>query len=213
MSRDKILERLSKLSTAVLSDSQRRMGRSPGSMHSTMKPVWQGAEFCGPAFTVRTYAGATHGCDLALERAAAGDVVVVAGGGFTEAVLWGEIYSAAARNKGLAGTVIDGAARDVRGIQDVGYPVFARAITPCGGTADETQSETQIVVSCAGVVVRPKDFVRGDEMGVVVVPAEDAPVVVAAAEATEVREARMLELMSSGATLKESARLCAEEGL
>jgi len=208
-----LFSRLAKVRTAPLSDVMRRMGRDPNTMHSSMKPVWQGAEVCGPAFTVRTYPGATHGCDLALGQAKPGEVIVLAGGGHTEAILWGEIYSACAKQLGLGGTVIDGATRDVQGIREVGYPVFARAVTPRGGTADNQQSEAGVPVSCAGVLVRPGDAVRGDEMGVVVVPAEVADEVITRAEALQRREERLLELLRSGTPLREASRICAEEGL
>lgn len=208
-----ILPRLAAIPTSALSDVMRRMGRDPSTMHSAMKPVWAGASVCGPAFTVRTYPGATHGCDLALAQARRGDVIVLAAGGFTEVILWGEIFSTCAHRLGLGGTVIDGAARDVVGIREAGYPVFARGITPRGGTFDKEQSETQIPVSCAGVVVHPGDLVRGDETGVVVVPAALAVEVVARAEATRRREARMLELARAGTPMAEIRGIIVAEGL
>lgn len=208
-----LIARLADLPTAALSDVMRKIGLDPGTMHSSMKPVWDGAEVCGPAFTVRTYPGATHGCDLALAQAAPGDVVVLAGSGYTETILWGEIYSAAAKQQGLGGTVIDGAARDIKGIREVGYPVFARAITPRGGTHENRQSEAQVPISCAGLVVRPGDLVRGDELGVVVVPVERAEEIIAQSEAVKVREDRMVELLVQGVPLAETVRICNEEGL
>jgi regulator of RNase E activity RraA len=207
-----LLTRLASLPTAALSDVMRKMGLDPGTMHSSMKPVWEGAQVCGPAFTVRTYPGATHGCDLALAQAAPGDVVVLAGGGYTESILWGEIYSTAARQRRLGGTVIDGAARDLRGIAQVGYPVFARAVTPRGGTFDDRQSQAQVPVSCAGLVVRPGDLVRGDEVGVVVVPIERAAEIIDQSVAVTRREARIVELLLEGAALDAAVRICTDEG-
>lgn len=208
-----LLSRLASIPTAALSDAMRRMGSDPNTMHSAMKPIWEGATVCGPAFTVRTYPGATHGCDLALVQARPGDVIVLAAGGFTEVILWGEIFSTCAHRLGLGGTVIDGAARDVAGIREVGYPVFARGITPRGGTFDKEQSETQIPVSCAGVVVHPGDLIRGDETGVVVLPAARAAEIIARAEAIKPREARMLELARGGTPMAEIRRIIVAEGL
>lgn len=208
-----LLTRLSSLPTPALSDVMRRKGLDPHTMHSTMKPVWLGASVCGPAFTVRTYPGATHGCDLALEQALPGDVLVIAAGGYTEVIMWGEIYSTMAWRKGLSGTVIDGAARDITGIREVGYPVFARAVTPRGGTGDSTQSETQVPVACAGVMVRPGDYVRGDENGVVVVPVETAEEVTEAAEALLQKETRTLELLHADMPVQDLQRVLEEEGL
>lgn len=208
-----LTSRLKGLPTAILSDAMRRLGLDPGTMHSSMKPVWDGADLCGPAFTVRTYPGATHGCDLALNQARGGEVLVLAGGGYTEVILWGEIFSTCAKLRGLAGTVIDGAARDVSGIRECGYPVFARAVTPRGGTFDKEQSETQVPVSCAGVVVHPGDLIRGDETGVVVVPERHVAAVLTWAEGARKREARMLELARSGTPMAEIRRIVVAEGL
>lgn len=204
--------RLRALPTSALSDAMRRMHIDPGSMHPSMKPAWSGAEICGPAFTVRTYPGATYGCDLALAQAHAGDVLILAAGGITDVILWGEIFSTCAKQLGLGGTVIDGAVRDVGGIQEIGYPVFARAISPRGGTFDKDQSETQIVVSCAGTIVRPGDWIRGDETGVVVVPAGQLEAVLEQSEAIKRKEARMLELARAGTPMAEIRRLIASEG-
>lgn len=207
------LQRLANCPTSTLSDAMRRMGLDPKTMQAEMKPVWAGAELCGPAFTVRTYPGATYGCDLALAQAKPGDVLVIAAAGFSDVILWGEIFSNCAQQLGLAGTVVDGAVRDIAGIREIAYPVFARAISPRGGTFDKDQSETQLPVSCAGVVVRPGDFVRGDESGIVVVPLEQLKDVLAQAERIQTKEARMLELARAGTPMVEIRRIIAAEGL
>ncbi|HHX38404.1 MAG TPA: RraA family protein [Armatimonadetes bacterium] len=204
------LPRLAALPTAALSDVMRRRGMDPGTMHSSMKPVWEGAEVCGPAFTARTYPGATHASGLALSQACPGDVVVLAGCGHTEAILWGEIFSTAAKQQGLGGTVIDGAARDIAGIRELGYPVFARAVTPRGGTGDSQQSETQIPIQCAGIVVHPGDLVRGDSDGVVVIPAALASEIITETEAFHAREERILKFLREGVPLGEACRRAAE---
>lgn len=207
------LQRLAQHPTSTLSDAMRRMRLDPKTMHAEMKPVWLGAEVCGPAFTVRTYPGATYGCDLALAQAKPGDVLVIAAGGFTDVILWGEIFSTCAQQIGLAGTLVDGAVRDVAGIREIGYPVFARAVSPRGGTFDKDQSEAQVPVACAGVVVRPGDIVRGDESGVVVVPAERLQDVLAEAGKIRIKEARMLELARAGTPMAQVRTIIAAEGL
>lgn len=127
--------------------------------------------------------------------------------------MWGEIFSTCAKHLGLDGTVIDGSARDVAGIREIGYPVFARAVSPRGGTFDKDQSETQIAVSCAGVVVSPGDWIRGDETGVVVIPAARLQFVLEQTEAFRRKEARMLELARSGTPMAEIRRIIVQEGL
>ena len=65
----------------------------------------------------------------ALAEAQPGDVLVIATGGGTSAVL-GELFATEAKRRGLAGIVIDGLCRDVAGLRRIGLPVFARGTIP-----------------------------------------------------------------------------------
>ncbi|MGC9317395.1 MAG: RraA family protein [Armatimonadota bacterium] len=155
--------------TATISDALFRMGHKERTMAARIKPMDPQMRVFGPALPVHAYAGGTHACSLAIEAVEEGQVIVIDGGGYTEAVLWGEIFSHMAAVAGAAGAVIDGAVRDVEGVRELGFPLFAAAITPAAGTGDKL-GEVGIPISCAGVVVSPGDFVYGDRLGVVVVP-------------------------------------------
>ncbi len=65
--------------------------------------------------------------------------------------------------------MIDGAIRDVADIRRIGFPAFARLVTP---TAGEPRGfgETQITVKIGGVAVSPGDWIVGDDSGVMRVP-------------------------------------------
>ena len=62
------------------------------------------------------------------------DVLVVGVRGGTRAV-FGELFATEARRRGLAGIVTDGFCRDLRGLREIGLPVFARGTTPRSGTS------------------------------------------------------------------------------
>jgi 4-hydroxy-4-methyl-2-oxoglutarate aldolase len=156
-------------STAAVSDALFRMGHKDRTMRSRIKPVHPDMRLCGPALTVKAYPGGTHACSLALKAVQPGEVIVIDGGGFTDAILWGEIFSHMAAVAGCAGAVIDGAVRDIDGVVELGFPLFAAAIMPAAGTGDKL-GEIRIPISCAGVVVNPGDWVFGDKLGVVAVP-------------------------------------------
>jgi 3-hexulose-6-phosphate synthase/6-phospho-3-hexuloisomerase len=66
--------------------------------------------------------------------------------------------------------VIDGAVRDIAAIRRSPLPVFARAVVPNAGGA-EYLGELNVPVQCGGQVIHPRDWVVGDDDGVVVVPA------------------------------------------
>jgi 4-hydroxy-4-methyl-2-oxoglutarate aldolase len=134
-------------------------------------PIWSGAHLAGPAFTVRTAPGDNASLMVALREAEPGDVLVVDGAGALERALWGAILSLAARQRGIAGIIIDGAARDRDEIAEMAYPVFARGVTPNTPYSKVHGSTGQPVV-CGGLTVRPGDMVYGDGDGVVVIPRE-----------------------------------------
>jgi RraA family protein len=140
-------------------------------MDARIRPVWRDARLAGPAFTVRVPPGENPSIRTALEQASPGDVIVIDGGGYEIRALWGGNVSARARERGLAGAVVDGAARDLDEIEALGFPVFATAVVPTPPIR-EREGEIGVEISCGGLTVRPGDHVYGDRDGVVVVPAE-----------------------------------------
>jgi regulator of RNase E activity RraA len=167
---------LAAASTAIISDCLNRFG----AMSAGVRRLAGGALF-GPAFTVRTMAGESSTLHLAVAAAPPGSILVVDAGGYCDRAVWGELLSVAAVARGLNGTVVDGAVRDVAAIRAMGYPLFARAHTPAGPHKGWT-GDWGRPVSCGGVVVHTGDLVIGDDDGVVVVPVDEAPQVRAALE-------------------------------
>ena len=161
------------MSTATISDALFRMGHKDRTMRAQIKPVDPTMRLFGPALTVHAYPGGTHACSLALKDVKPGEVIVINGGGAVDNILWGEIFSHMAAVAGCAGTVIDGSVRDIEGVVEIDFPLFAAGISPQAGTGDKL-GKIRVPISCAGVVVNPGDFVYGDRLGVVVVPPEMA---------------------------------------
>ena len=188
-----IIKALANIPTSTLSDA---MGRC-GSLSSDMKPVFQGAKICGPAFTVRVYANDNLMAHLALKEARPGDILIIDSGGYTQCALWGELMSFSAQCRGLGGTVIDGGVRDKDAITELGYPVFAKTIIPVA-THKVNQGFICKPLSCDGVPVRPGDIIVGDSDGVVVVPLDQASPVCEKAKAILDREDQMRKRIEKG---------------
>ena len=87
---------------------------------------------------------------------------------------FGELSATSLASRGVAGCVIDGGCRDVRLIESLGFPVFARFVTPEDSTWRWEVTATRVPVTIGPVRVEPGDWVVGDEDGVVVVPAAGA---------------------------------------
>jgi 4-hydroxy-4-methyl-2-oxoglutarate aldolase len=194
-----LVKKLGKYSTATLCEA---MGKS-GYMSHEIKPISPNMSVVGPAVTVSCPVGDNITLHKAIEVAKKGDVLVVDAKGYKDAGgMWGEIMTLAAKVKGIAGLVIDGAVRDVAAIRKIGFPVFARAICP-GGTVKETFGTINKPIVCGGVLVNPGDVIVGDDDGVVVVPKELIEVVLKRAEEREKKEEEVKKLILQGKTTME----------
>ena len=138
-------------------------------MDSRIRPVWHGAHAAGPAATVAVKARDNLGVRKLIEQAPPGSVLVVAGGGIVDCALLGGNLCRLARDRGLAGAVIDGAVRDVLEIEELQFPVFAAGVVPTRPSADHS-GQIGVAIPCGSLTVEPGDFVCADADGVVVVP-------------------------------------------
>ena len=159
-----------------------------------------GAEFCGPAVTLWTKPGDILFVLKVPDVTRPGDVVAVDGGSRADAAVLGDIVAGALARRGVVGVVVDGAVRDVDGIDEVGLPTFARGTHPATGS-NEGPGAINVPVQLGGVAVRPGDVVRGDASGVVVVPREHLDSVIALTRAVEQREAAWRQAVADGVSL------------
>ncbi len=117
----------------------------------------------------------------AVDACQADDVLIAAAGGSTRSGVWGELLSTAAANRGCAGAIVDGAVRDVRRMQAMEFPVFARGTCVYDSRDRQRVIDINVPVEIDGVVFRPGDLVLADEDGIVVVPREVEAAVIARA--------------------------------
>ncbi|RKN05969.1 RraA family protein [Streptomyces radicis] len=165
------------LPVATVSDAMDRFGVADG-----IRPLWRGAALSGPAFTVWTRPGDNKGLHAAFQTIRRGEVLVVNGGGDATRALIGELVVQKAKALAVGGIVLDGAARDVAELADLGVPVFARAVTPAGPWKTGP-FRIGGPIAVGGVPVSPGDWVVGDDDGVAVVPREQVDQVIGTAHA------------------------------
>lgn len=130
----------------------------------------------GPAFTVNPPKGVSGIIPDAILAMNLGEVMVVAGKECCNHSYWGDHRSICASMKGLEGVVIDGAFRDLEGCMEVGFPIFARSVTP-GSCAKAAEGELNVPILCGGVEVCPGDLIVGDCNGIIVIKPEEAELV------------------------------------
>ncbi len=141
-----------------------------------------------------------------LDEAPAGSVLVYVLEEGLEISGIGNLMATTANARGLEGTVIDGAARDVTEIRRIGHPVFARRISPATSVGRLVSVAKQTPVMCAGVMVHPGDYIVGDGDGVVAVPAQAAEEVIRLLADYDDKESKMVPII-----LKEKSLLKALE--
>ena len=184
MSQQDLIARLGQLDAAGTADAQKGFGV----LDPAIRTVTPGLTVAGPAFTVKCYPGSIITVHKALLEAAPGDILVVDGESDGRAgALFGELMGREARDRGFAGIVIDGAVRDRGGLIRLGFPTFARQITPRVGV-NRRLGVTQVPVSVGEVVVNPGDYILADDDGVIVIPRADLEAIVDAVEAIETKE-------------------------
>lgn len=164
----------------------------------SLKPMHAVAHrMAGRAVTVLIPPGDNLMVHKAIASAEPGDVVVVDAGGVLEQAIVGEIMTAWARQRGLAGMVIYGAIRDVDIVGKSDFPVYA-----CGyahrGPYRDGPGELNVPIALGGMIVSPGDLVVGDSNGVVVVPyALIAPTLARAATIAK-HENELVDQIASG---------------
>jgi RraA family protein len=149
---------------AILADVNGRRGALNGRIQA-LRPRMKVA---GPAFTVEVRPGDNLMIHAAIMLAEPGDVIVVDGKGDLSAALMGTIMMTAARQRGIAGVVIDGAVRDTLEIDEMDYPVFAAGFNPNGPTKN-VAGRIGHPVSVGGVTVNAGDLIVADADGVLAV--------------------------------------------
>jgi regulator of RNase E activity RraA len=106
----------------------------------------------------------------AVDECQPGDVIVAAAGGSMRSGVWGELLSTAARHRGCAGAVVDGAVRDVVKMSELGFTVFARGTCPRDSMHRQRVTAVDVTVEIGGVRIGPGDLLFADADGLVVVP-------------------------------------------
>jgi RraA family protein len=190
-----LVARAARFQPAILADVAGRRG----ALHGRIKALRPNMKVAGPAFTVEVRPGDNLMIHAALALAQPGDVLVIDGKGDQTSALMGAIMMNAARQRGLAGVVMDGAVRDSLEIEELGFPVFSVGTNPNGPTK-EAGGRLGHPVSVGGVTIKPGDYICGDADGVVAVEREKIEALLPLAAHKEEAEARRIAQIREGNT-------------
>ena len=175
------------LYAAVISDALDEAGYRDQAMREYIRPVpgketfagWARTMLCIDVYSIgpEPYAKEIEALDSVLPN----EVLVVSTGKSVRNAPWGELLSTAATARGARGAVIDGLIRDVRKIQQLGFPVFATGIKPVDSKGRGVVLDYNVPVECGEVHVNPGDLIVADYDGVVAIPAAAVEEVIASA--------------------------------
>jgi 4-hydroxy-4-methyl-2-oxoglutarate aldolase len=199
---DDVITRLGKLDTCAVSDALDKLGlrgvASGIQRCATDRKIW------GRVITAKLEpddgrpVASRHLGTTAIETAQPGDVIVMEQRTGIDAAAWGGNLSLAAQLRGVAGTIVEGPARDIDEAHGYGYPVFARSRTPHTARGRIVETGTNVPVIVGDVTVSPGDYVVADGTGVVFVRASEIDAVLDTAEAVAARERAMVEALRQG---------------
>lgn len=191
--------------TPGVSDALDKLG-IPGQAFNIMPLTNYKKVTVGPAFTVRYVPASNPPGSVGdfIDDVAIGDVVVIDNDGRTDCTVWGDIMTQYAGLRGIAGTVIDGACRDVnRAINDE-YPIFTAGRWMRTGKDRVQVGGVNESIGIGKVRVQPRDIVVADANGVVIVPRARAREVAEVARKIEKCEESIRKLITEGASIAEA---------
>ncbi len=197
------------LYTAVFADVLDELGQQDRAMREYLRPLSSEYTFAGWARTIMcvdvSYTPADpYATEIeAVDSILPGEVVVVSTGESKRNAPWGELLSTAARARGARGAVIDGLVRDVKKIQQLGFPVFAAGIKPVDSKGRGLVIDYNVPVRCGEILVRPGDLIFADFDGIVAVPAGILDETLRRATQKVSRENHSRKELMSGAYLSE----------
>ena len=164
-----------------------------------LQPITPGVKIVGRALTVRTYPGDWAKTVQAVDASEPGQVIVIDAGSVGPAV-WGELATHGAVQKKIAGVIINGAIRDVAEIKKLGFPAFAKLVTPTAGEP-KGFGEIGVPVTVDGTKVFSGDYIVADDDGVICIPARKAAEVANRAMSVMEMENRLRGEIDKGSTL------------
>lgn len=171
-----------------------------GAIDFRIRRLWDSPPFVGTALTVATTPRDVLAPYAALKFGRPGDVLLISTGGFTGAAVMGDIMAGTMRNAGIIAVVTDGVVRDLDGIARSRLPVYAQGLSP-NSPFKHGPGTVGLPISLGGSLVNAGDLVVGDRDGVVIVPSDRVPEVIARLAEVRAREADLDARVTAGVSV------------
>lgn len=196
------VSRLLALDTCAVSDALDSLDLP--SAVTGLSPLTVTKRIAGRTLTVKLVAGkpqkasVRHLGTAAIEAAASGDVIVIEHSSGAECAGWGGVLSVGALERGVAGVIIDGPARDIDEARALGFPVYGRSAIARTARGRAYEADFDCPVTIGGVRVEPGDLCLADASGVTFIAAAHVDAVLRRARRIAERERLMIEALRAG---------------
>lgn len=157
-----------------------------------------GTRAAGPARTVRCGQDDHLMVHAVMEQLQPGEILVLTMPEPRPVALMGDLMVFQARRRQVAGILVDAAVRDVDEIRALGVPIWTRFVCARAAGKKIVGSIGNPVI-VGGTEIRQGDIVVLDADGAVVVPSEEAAIVLEACRDREARDAAILQKLEQGA--------------
>jgi 5-oxopent-3-ene-1,2,5-tricarboxylate decarboxylase / 2-hydroxyhepta-2,4-diene-1,7-dioate isomerase len=204
------IEALNSVCTATLSQQLRSRGIN-NAYFSGLSAARPDLRMVGVARTLRYTAlredifkqrgGGVNAQKAVIDSIRPGEVLVIEAREEHGAGTIGDILALRLKQRGGAGVVTDGATRDDAALKQLDLPLYRGAVHAAVLGRKHVPMDSDLPITCAGVLVMPGDVIVGDADGVIVVPAGLADEVAAAAVQQEHEEKYISERVAAGESI------------
>jgi regulator of RNase E activity RraA len=206
-----MLEAYRRVETGSVSDALEQNLKIRRYMSSRMQAIFT-TRFAGYALTVKmekregSTAADVQGMLTAIDRGGKDQVYVMQVEDGANIAGIGGLMGTAMFQRGFEGAVIDGGVRDLGQLRKIGFPVYALGPVPSTSVGHYRFVGANIPIVADGVPVNPGDIVVADQDGVVVVPRQQAAMILVAAQRLDYTEQSTIPFIGRFRSIEEAVR-------